>query len=216
MISESFSQHRLLPGTTFPVVQFIPILAGDIDVIESWIADKKIHRWLDMGNGRQIITKMQLYSMLMSTKTYARLFGLPGESPVGLICINDIDNLMGTAEMWGLRGVYSSGPANIATAAALAALATGFLDYDREVMSTWVVDANHYSLRIHHKLGLKEVGRVRSRHVMDGKRHDRLLFDITREEFAALYPDVPSENGVTFRSMQPQFVERPCHAAALA
>ncbi len=190
-----------IPGTTFPSVQFNTIRAQDIDMIAGWMEDKKIHQWLDMGGGRQVVSKMQLHSMLMSQRTHARLFGMPGSLSIGLICINDVDNLMGTADMWGLRGVYEKGPSNIATAAALVGLATGFIDFKREVMRTWVVDGNHRSLLIHRKLGLREVGKARSCHVMDGKRYDRHLFDMTRDEFANLYPDVPSESGTTFRTL---------------
>ena len=204
-MKNEYLNEMFIPGTGYPKVQFTAVQAKDIDMIAGWMENEKIHQWLDMGGGRQLISKMQLHSMLMSQRTCARLFGVPGGLPIGLICIHDIDNLMGSADMWGLRGVYAKGPSNVATAAALVGLATGYLDYGREVMRTWVVDGNHRSLLIHRKLGLREVGKARSCHVMNGKRYDRYLFDMTRDEFANLYPEVPSESGKTFRALSRAF-----------
>src|SRR5687768_6506925 len=112
---------------------------------------------------------------------------------------------MGTAEVWGVRGGYAGGGANFSVSALLATSASGFLDLEREVIASWVVEGNGMSLAMHRHLGMCEVGRVRGRHVMKGRRCDRLLFDMTRAEFGERYPDVPSESGVTYRSLQQQF-----------
>lgn len=149
------------------------------------------------------MSKRDLFLMVTSIRNHARLFRLPGQDePLGLICLNDSVNLMGSAEAWGVRGVYSGAPANISASAFVLALATGFVDLNREVIGSWVVDCNQFSVAMHLKLGFRETGRMRSRHFMNGRHYDRVLFDMTRAEFAERYPDVPSENGLTMRQLR--------------
>ncbi|MBU3537204.1 hypothetical protein KHT87_22530, partial [Alkalihalobacillus clausii] len=83
-------------------------------------------------------------------------------TPIGLVCMTDIDNPMGSSEVWGMRGLYGTAPKHIATSAMLTALATGFVDQGREVMGSWLVDGNAPSMQIHRKLGLTETGRQRA------------------------------------------------------
>ena len=76
-------------------------------------------------------------------------------------------------------------------------LATAFVDLGREVVGSWIVDGNLFSVAMHVKLGFRECGRQRHRHLMNGRHHDRLLFDLTRSEFAARFGAVPAESGRT-------------------
>ncbi len=195
----------LIPGTNLPMLELVPIDAGSVTMIAEWIADDKARSWLDLGGGRQHVLPRELYVMLISPKTCARLFRAPGTTdPLGLVVLNDVGNEMGSAECWGMRGTYVGGPRNAATAAFLLMLATGFVDYGREVIGSWVTDGNGLSLMMHHRLGLKETGRQRLRHRMNGVLHDRLLFDMTRDEFVERFADVPAESGRRIADIHPQ------------
>jgi RimJ/RimL family protein N-acetyltransferase len=194
--------HDLIPGTDLPRVNFSPVGFDHADMLHAWLSDDRVCCWLDFGGGRQQLTKLALYALLTSKRNLARLFHPAGDAtPIGLVCMTDIDNPMGSSEVWGMRGLYGTAPKHIATSAMLTALATGFVDQGREVMGSWLVDGNAPSMQIHRKLGLTETGRQRARHRMHGRLHDRVLFDITREEFIQRFPDVPSETGRTCRSM---------------
>lgn len=140
--------------------------------------------------------------MLTGSRSHTRLVRIPGSTEIhGLVCLGDVTNLMKSADVWGVRGSYTSGPAQASVAAFLLVLANGFLDLDRQVIGSWIVDGNQFSIVMHQRLGLKETGRQRGRHVSNGLRSDRLLYDITREEFAQRFPHVPSESGRTFATM---------------
>lgn len=201
MTRQMKQEVEMFPGTDLPAVNLSPVRSSDIGAIHQWIDDDKARCWLDMGGGRQTLSKIQLHTMLTSARTCARLIHYQDGGPVGLVCLNDADNLMGTADIWGVRGAYDGGPSNVAVAAFLAMLATGFLDLNREVIGSWVVEGNYLSLLMHQRLGMTEVGRPRGRHVIGTKRLDRILFDMTLAEFGEKFPDVPSESGQTYRQM---------------
>ena len=52
-------------------------------------------------------------------------------------------------------------------------------------VNTWAV-AHNPSIRTIERLGFRFVGRQRQRHTIDGRPHDRLLFDLLASEFRDL------------------------------
>lgn len=192
-----------IPGTEFPMVDLMRIGREHAKMLHQWVTDSNAVRWLDLGGGRQEMSERDLFLMLGSKRNHARLFCLPGTCrPLGLVCLNDVANLMGSAEAWCVRGVFEGGPLNVVTAAVLLTFANGFVDLQREVIGSWTVESNSLSIAVHRKMGLKQTGRMRKRHFMGGRYLDRLLYDLTRAEFAKLYPDVPAESGRTMRELR--------------
>jgi len=202
-MTASMPPSDCIPGTNLPMLEFFPVDALTIDAVAGWVADDKARPWLDLGGGRQAMSARELFLMLTAPRNHARLFREPGgDRPLGLVCLNDAVNQMGSAEVWGVRGSYAGGPRNVSVAAFLLMLATGFVDLDRQVIGSWVVDGNGLSLMMHHRLKLTETGRQRRRHLMNGVLHDRILFDITRDEFAQRFGAVPAESGRTLDSLR--------------
>jgi RimJ/RimL family protein N-acetyltransferase len=200
-MTDIHSDDRLIPGTRLPMFEATPVRVEHAEQIWDWMNDEKARIWFDLGSGRQSMSKRDLYLLLTSPRNYARLFRKPNSTPaLGLVCLNDMQNLMGSADIWGIRGVYDATTRNAAAASFLLTIATGFLDLGRTVIGSWIAEGNNISIGMHRRLGFVETGRMRARHVVNGVAYDRLLFDMTRDEFIARYPDVPSEQGVTARS----------------
>ena len=195
----------LLPGTDFPRLEAVPIAGTDAAMLADWIGDDRARPWLDLGGGRQLLGARELYLLLASPTKLARLFRVPGTTvPIGFACLNDVTNLMGSAEVWGVRGAYADGgPRNSALSSFLQILATGFIDRQRTVIGSWGSANNGLSVIMHKRLGMTQGGRARARHVMGGVAHDRLLFDMTAAEFGARYPDVPAESGRSWADLHP-------------
>jgi RimJ/RimL family protein N-acetyltransferase len=194
--------QALIPGTDLPLIELLPMQACDARTVSGWLADPRARCWLDLDSGRQEMDERSLFLMLTGRRCHARLTRAPGSAqPFGLVCLNDCANEMGSAGIWGVRGHYGPSLPNAAVAAFLLQLANGFLELEREVIGSWVVEGNQFSVAMHERLGLRLTGRQRARHRMNGRLHDRLLFDITRSEFAQRYPDVPSETGRTFATL---------------
>lgn len=184
-----------LPGTSFPSVAIRPYDKTDIDTVHPWLSETHRNKWLDLGSGRQNLGKGETQILLHNVRHRAFLYGPSEENWVGLIVLSGIDHAMGVSEIWGLRG-RAGGPRDTTVSAFLRLLATAFVDYNREVVSTWVVENNVLSRRLHTLIGMTETGRHRGWHVMDGKRWDRILYDYHKDEFLMRFPRVPAASGI--------------------
>ncbi len=162
-----------------------------------WFRRESIVKWLDMGLGKQNLTDLELHILFCNPNNKVFLYGPEKSRLVGLMSLNGYTHEMGLGEVWGLRGEKGGGR-NLTVSAFLRTIATGFLDFDREVISTWVAEPNILSHRVHDKCGFRSTGRLRSAHVLENKRCDRILYDVTKQEFAAIYPNIQSLNGKTF------------------
>jgi RimJ/RimL family protein N-acetyltransferase len=191
-----------IPGTSLPLLRRDPVLPSDMATVHRWVCDDSARVWLDLGGGRQTLSARELFLLLTSPRHHARLFRAPqGGEPLGLSCLNDVANLMGSAEIWGMRGPHARGPRHMAAAAMLLMLADGFIDHQRMVIGSWIAEGNVFSIGMHARLGMRQGGRQRARHRIGDVHYDRLLFDMTRDEFARLYPDVAASSGATMRSL---------------
>lgn len=213
----SFKDISCIPGTTLPWIELIPLQTDHATTIHLWFADEKVRPWLDLGSGRQQLPVRELYLLLTGSRSFTRLARLPGSTePLGLVCLGDVSNQMGSADIWGVRGTFAQSPGNVSVAAFLLMLANGFVDLGRTVISSWVVEGNQFSIAMHQRLGMRETGRQRARHFAGGQRRDRLLFDITRAEFAERFGAVRAESGRCMDDLQKAAASSPsqgelCH-----
>ena len=60
----------------------------------------------------------------------------------------------------------------------------GFHELDLRAIHAWAVDGNEASVRILESIGFRRIGRQRQCHAIEGKRRDRLLFDIVPSDLA--------------------------------
>jgi RimJ/RimL family protein N-acetyltransferase len=202
MIITNPTTSSTIPGTDLPMLRRDPVLPSDMASVHGWICDEKARVWLDLGGGCQTLSVRALYLLLTSPRNHARLFRAPGGGePLGLSCLNDVTNQMGSADIWGMRGQYARGPRHMAAACMLLTLADGFIDHGRQVIGSWIADGNMFSIGMHLRLGMRQAGRQRARHRIGDVYYDRLLFDMTRDEFAARYPDVAAGSGATMRDL---------------
>jgi RimJ/RimL family protein N-acetyltransferase len=64
-------------------------------------------------------------------------------------------------------------------------LTLAFRDLGLRAINTWIVDRNP-SLRSLQRLNFRFIGRQRQCHIIDGRPHDRLLFDLLAAEHREL------------------------------
>jgi RimJ/RimL family protein N-acetyltransferase len=60
----------------------------------------------------------------------------------------------------------------------------GFHELDLRAINAWVVEGNKASVRILESIGFRRIGRQRQCHRIEGRRCDRLLFDIVPSDLA--------------------------------
>lgn len=98
-----------------------------------------------------------------------------GEAPVGLVALDSIDPVDGTANIWFLLGEARQRGRGLTSAAieAFCRLNPAGL----HVLTAWIVDGNTASVACLTRAGFRPIGRVSGGAVIDGGRRDRLLME---------------------------------------
>jgi RimJ/RimL family protein N-acetyltransferase len=153
-------------------------------LVASWMAREENYRWLDFGNGRQVLTPEWLRIATQRETELLRLYTLDGsETPAGVVGLTNIDRPFRTARIWVVAGDKTFAARGHATEAARRLLTQGFGELGLAAINTWIVEDNP-SVRIAHRLHFKFIGRQRRCHVVDGRVCDRLWFDLLASEHA--------------------------------
>jgi RimJ/RimL family protein N-acetyltransferase len=158
---------------------------GIIELAAGWLAQKENYQWLDFGNGRVIVTPTLLKIMAQRDTNFIRVYTADDGKPVGIVGLNNVDPAFRTATFWGASGEKSFRNRGYSTFASSRLLTHAFRDLRLNAVNTWAVDHNP-SLRTIERLGFRYVGRQRQCHTIDGRSHDRLLFDLLASEYREL------------------------------
>ena len=164
-------------------MKLLPLDREDlIRLVASWMAGRENYEWLDFGSGRQVLTPEWLKIAIQRDTEVLRAFtGEDDRTPIGVVGLTGVDRAFGTARIWVVAGDKSFRARGHATRAASRLLTIGFKDLGLTAINTWIVEGNP-SARIALRLGFKPIGRQRQCHVIGGRAHDRLWFDILASE----------------------------------
>lgn len=162
-----------------------PLDADTVPLVAEWLANPLNYKWLDFGLGRQTLGTAALKVMQNSASHFIRVIHEEGGRPVGIFGLHNVDNPFGNAMLWGVRARLRP-PTKVRTRNVLKlVLAHGFEAHGLHSVHAWVVDRNQSSAMLMRSIGMTEMGRMRKCHLLDGVPRDRILFDITREDFEA-------------------------------
>lgn len=157
-----------------------------IELAAGWLAGKDNHQWLDFGDGRQVITPALLKIMTQRDAHFIRLYtGDRDDVPIGIVGLNGVNRAFGSATLWAVAGDKSFGNRGYVSLATSKFLTLAFRQLGLHSVNTWIVDSNS-SLRSLERLGFCYVGRQRQCHMINGRLHDRLLFDLLAGEHEEL------------------------------
>lgn len=165
-----------------------PIESADIPRVAEWLGGEENYQWLDFGHGVQRLSPVALRIMVQRDIHLLRLF-TPDEDEdraVGLVGLSDIDRNFGTATLWAVLGDKEYGRSGLTTRALSRLLTIGFREVGLAVVHAWTLETNRAGQRITEQLKFRFIGRQRSCHVVDGRRYDRLWYDLLAEEHEEL------------------------------
>lgn len=155
-----------------------------IEIAAGWIAEKDNYKWLDFGQGRQPPTPLLIKIMTQKDTHVLRLFTTDEDNlPIGVVGLNNLNRLFRTATLWIVVGDKSRLRRGYATRASSKMLDLGFRELGLHTINTWIVDGNP-SIRVAERLNFRFVGRQRECHFIDGRRRDRLMFDLLASEYS--------------------------------
>lgn len=157
--------------------------AADLPVVAGWLADPGNAQWLDFGGGVQTLTPAALGVMNQRDLHLLRLYSdSDGGSPIGIVALSNVSRAVGTAMLWYVLGDKAHGGRGVTTRAVSELLDMAFAELGLAAVNAWTVEHNVASQRVLEHNGFRLIGRQRACHVIDGRRYDRLLFDMLAEE----------------------------------
>ena len=165
-----------------------PIVLRELDHVAiaetaEWLTHPNNYKWLDFGNGRQILNSNALSLMARSGAHCLRSCHDATDRLVGIAALSHVDNAFKSAMLWGVRMRVRPPSRSNAVHQIRQIMAVGFRELGLQSIYCWVVDINRPSIATVKACGMREVGRQRRAHVIDGVYHDRFLFDILVDEF---------------------------------
>ncbi len=160
-----------------------------LQLVANWLAEKENYQWLELGDGRQLITAEWLAIAIQRKRYVLRLFrsGVD-DRPIGVVGLSNINQHFKTAEIWVVVGDKWYASRGYATEAASKMLTLAFTELGLEAIHTWIVEHNQ-SLRMAKRLKFRPIGRQRQAHRINGRVYDRLWFDLLASEHEEI-PDV--------------------------
>lgn len=178
-------RHWLTLGARAEAVTLHPMTPDITAELATWLAHRNNSQWLDFGNGRQVLSLAALNMMAKSGSHCIRASREPSGRVVGVAALQNVDNAFRSAMLWGVRFRVRPPTRTTAVHQIRQIFAEGFHQLGLNSIYAWVVASNTNSITAVKASGMREVGRQRQAHVIDGVAHDRLLFDILPAEFDA-------------------------------
>jgi RimJ/RimL family protein N-acetyltransferase len=164
-------------------MRLIPIDTPELlRLAASWLAEKENHQWLDAGDGRQLQSPEWLKVATQRGAHVLRAFTADvDDAPIGIVGLSSISRRFNTATIWVVLGEKRYARQGYASRAFGKMLTLGFTELGLHAINTWTVEHNP-STRLVEQNGFRPVGRQRECHCIDGRRYDRLLFDLLASE----------------------------------
>jgi RimJ/RimL family protein N-acetyltransferase len=102
--------------------------------------------------------------------------------PCGIVALADWDPVDQVAMVWYVLGESNLGGRGVITQALQLLVHTAFWELDIAALHAWIIEDNLRSRRVLEKCGFREIGRLREAVSKDGRRMDRIYFDITKRD----------------------------------
>ena len=157
----------------------------ELAMIAGWLAEPETAKWLDFGADRPLTAVALKYAIAQgSMRLFIYTPADAEDAPVGVIGLSSIHPRFRTALLWYALGDPRFAGQGLTGRAAAEVVRIGFQELDLRAINAWVVVGNEASVRILENIGFRRIGRQRRCHLIEGRRRDRLLFDIVSSEFA--------------------------------
>ena len=160
-----------------------PLTAEYFAMAAQWLSNPEVNQWLS-GEWRDQVVEPRMIGIAARNKR-GRLFLIRSDGqPCGLVALTDWDSADGIAMVWGVLGDPAFGGRGVFTEALGQLVRMAFQEFHIEAVHAWIMEDNVRSRRVVQKLGFHEQGRLRSAACRNGRRVDRVYFDLTRQDLA--------------------------------
>ena len=161
-----------------------PLTPEHFATVAGWLSKPEINQWLT-SEWRDRTIDPTLIGVAVRNKR-SRFFLVRSDGvPCGLVALADWDPNDKIAMIWYALGDPASGGRGVITQAVRLLVRVALDVLDIEALHAWIVADNERSRKVLEKNGFREVGRLRQAAVHNGRRLDRVYFDLTRQDSSA-------------------------------
>jgi RimJ/RimL family protein N-acetyltransferase len=158
-----------------------PLAPANFEMVAAWISDNSINQWLTSEWRNRKVDSVVIGIAVRNKRN--RLFLVSSEGqPCGLVALADWEQADKVAMIWYLLGESRLGGGGIISDAVQQLARLAFDDLGIHVLYAWVMEDNTRSRRVLEKVGFREMGHLRSGVCHDGRRMDRIYFDLTKAD----------------------------------
>ena len=155
--------------------------ADDLSLVATWLSRNEINRWLTAEWRNRVASTTLLAIAMRNPKNQLFLIRCNGQA-CGLVALADIDVADATGMIWYVLGEPGFARNGIASEAVRQLVRKSFQELKLQSLYAWIMEDNVASAKLLHKVGFREVGRIRQAASSSGQQVDRVYFDLIARE----------------------------------
>ena len=155
--------------------------ADDLSLVATWLSRNEINRWLTSEWRNRVASTTLLAIAMRNPKNRLFLIRCNGQA-CGLVALADIDVADATGMIWYVLGEPGFARNGIASEAVRQLVRKSFQELKLQSLYAWIMEDNVASAKLLHKVGFREVGRIRQAASSNGQQVDRIYFDLIAAE----------------------------------
>jgi len=156
-----------------------PLTPEHYALAAAWLSKPEVNEWLT-SEWRDRLIDPVLIGVAVRNKRNRLFLVRSGGAPCGLAALADWDIADRIAMIWYILGEPDFGGHGVITQAVRELVRTAFNTLGLEAVHAWIMQDNERSRRVLEKNGFREAGRLREATIHNGRRRDRIYFDLTR------------------------------------
>ena len=158
-----------------------PLAPEYFSLVAEWLSKPEVNEWLS-GEWRNQTVDPRMIGIAVRNRRNRLYLVRSGGQPCGLVALADWDPVDSIAMVWGAIGDAAFGGRGVFTEAMDQLIRVAFRELHIEALHAWVMADNARSLRAFEKLGFHQQGRLRSSACRNGRRVDRIYFDLLQDD----------------------------------
>jgi len=155
--------------------------ADDLSLVATWLSRNEINRWLTTEWRNRVASTTLLAIAMRNPKNRLFLIRCNGQA-CGLVALADIDVADATGMIWYVLGEPGFARNGIASEAVRQLVRKSFQELKLQSLYAWIMEDNVASAKLLHKVGFREVGRIRQAASSNRQQVDRIYFDLIAAE----------------------------------
>jgi RimJ/RimL family protein N-acetyltransferase len=161
-----------------------PLTPDDFAKVAAWLSNAELNQWLTSEWRDRLIDPIVIGVAVRNKRNRLFLVRFEGQ-PCGLVALADWDSTDKIAMAWYALGDNTLGGRGIITDALKELIRIAFEELGLEALYAWIIEDNHRSQRVLEKVGFREMGHLRRGTIHNGRRVDRIYFDLTKQDMVS-------------------------------